>query len=273
MIDPRLVSYIKSALSKGIPLNQIKKDLISKGWPPYDVDSAISATVGRRTHIETKPHQRLEGELDFRKIYAVAFVLLLVIGGTIYFLTKDEKRGDKEVPKTEQNTSQLASSAIIDCGTDMECLVKKSEKCEPAKLTNNVTTELFGMIITTTSFYEIRGTEANKCVLYLRTENQDIDFSEEFIQQAIATGITQEEIEQQKQEANKQNKLIVNGLDGTCKFGSNSDLTSLLGKWKDSNFSGGVSCSLGPEGNECTSTGDWSIADCEGKMFEGTTSQ
>src|SRR3989344_5325798 len=113
----------------------------------------------------------------------------------------------------------------------MGCLIDASKKCEPSKLTSNITLDFFGMLITTTSFYEIKGTEANKCILYLRTENQYIDFSEELIQQMLDGGATQEEIEQQKQESNKQNNELVKGLDGTCKFVSNSDLTSLLDKW------------------------------------------
>ena len=272
MTDPRLVDYISSALSRGIPLNQIKKDLLSKGWSPHDVDYA--ADLASRENFSTKSQNISNTKEESSKLWIIPVVIvvfLIITGVFMYFILSDkEKSQETNLPETKQDTTQSTRSSIIDCGTDMDCLIGASEKCEFAKLTNNVTINLFGMLITTTSFYEIKGTEANKCVLYLRTENQNIDFSEELIQQMLDGGATPEEIEQQKQESNKQSELV-EGLDGTCKFNSNSDLTSLLGKWKDGNFSGGVSCSLGSEGNECTSTGDWSVADCEGKMFGSTS--
>ncbi len=127
------------------------------------------------------------------------------------------------------------------------------------------------MLITTATFYKIKGTEANKCVLYLRTEKQDIRFGDELVQQMLDGGATQEQIRQQEQESNKLTELA-EGKDGKCRFNNNADLTSLLNKVKEGTFSGSVSCKLvgtKPEKTEwkCTSTGDWAVAECEGEMF------
>lgn len=196
----------------------------------------------------------------------IVIVFLIATGIFMYFSLKpEEKTQEITLPDTQQNTSKLSSS-VTNCGVNMNCLIDASKKCELAKLTSNTTLELFGMLITTTTSYEIRGTQENKCILYLRTENQSIEFSDAFIQQAIASGATQEQIDQQKQEANKQSELV-RGLDGTCKFRSNSDLTSLLGKWKSGTFSGSVSCKTPSSESNCTSTGDWAVAECIGEVF------
>lgn len=246
MVDRKLIDYIKSALFRGIPLNQIKKDLLSKGWPPYDIDYAIGLA-------SSKNFSKTKEESSKLWIIPVLVIVFLITTGIFMYFSLGREEGSKKttLPETKQNTDQLTSSAIIECGTDMNCLIDSSKKCVPSKLTNNVTLDFFGMLITTTSFYEIKGTEANKCVLYMKTENQDIDFSEELTQQMLDSGVTQEEIEQQKQESNKQNNELVKGLDGTCKFGSNSDLTNLLRAWKDGNFS----------------SSDLASTDCEGKIF------
>ena len=201
-------------------------------------------------------------------IPVIVIVFLAAIGIFMYFSLKDgETVQDTTLPGTQQNAQ--SSSVVTNCGANMNCLIDASKNCELAKLTDNTTVELFGMFITTTTFYEIKGAESNKCVLYLRTENQDVDFSSELVQQMLDGGATLEQIEQQKQEANKQAELV-EGLDGTCKFNNNSDLTSLLSKLKSGTFSGSVSCDLTLSGSDCTSTGDWSVADCSGEMFEGT---
>ena len=172
---------------------------------------------------------------------------------------------------TKQETP-TKSSGSTNCGTNMDCLITASQDCNPAKVTYEETFDIFGVLITTTTFYEIKGTEANKCILYLRTENQNIDFSDGLVQQMLAEGATQEQIQQQKQGANKQAELV-ESKDGTCKFNNNADLTSLLNKWDEGTISGSVSCSLVGEEWQCTHTGDWAVADCEGERFITQVSQ
>lgn len=42
MVDPKLLDYIKDCLSKDIPIEQIKKSLLEKGWKDYDINETIN---------------------------------------------------------------------------------------------------------------------------------------------------------------------------------------------------------------------------------------
>jgi hypothetical protein len=266
MINQRLIDYINSALSKGISLKRIRQNLISNGWSPYDVESAISLVSRKNSSVQNKIVNTKEESSKLWLIPTVVVAFLIITGGFMYFSLNDGKNiQDTTLPETQQNTQQLSSS-VTNCGGDVNCLIGKSNNCERSKASFNATLDFFGLLISTTTSYEIKGVEENKCVLYLKTENQTIDISDELRQQMLASGKTQEQIEQQKQESNKQAELTI-GKDGLCKFNKNSDLTSLLGKWKSGTSSGSVSCRLTPDGSNCTTTGDWAVADCSGEMF------
>ena len=87
----------------------------------------------------------------------------------------------------------------------------------------------------------------------------------------LAAGSTQTEITQAEQQATE-NAKATEGRTGTCKFASNNDLAALLTKTKAGNAEGSVSCESTASGAfDCESTGDWSIADCEGKIFTSET--
>lgn len=156
---------------------------------------------------------------------------------------------------------------------DLVFLIEAAKNCDKAVVIESSTIDLFGfgMLITTETLLFIRGMEEDKCVLYIRTKNQEISFSDEFLQKAIAEGATQEGIDQQLKESNKYADKV-EGKDGICKFKNNDDLVSFLSRRKDGTFSGDISCSINLISGEweCTSTGDWAIPyECRGTMFNG----
>jgi len=156
---------------------------------------------------------------------------------------------------TEQQSCILQT---LDCGSNtlsqetqgnqpnFDCFIDASENCEPAKLLNTITIEIFGMLSTSTAYMELKGMESNKCIYYQRTENNSVEFTDELIQQMLDGGATQEEIDQQEQTANDSAQQTV-GLEKTCKF-NQEDLTNMLNNWKEGSFS----------------TEDWDVAECEG---------
>jgi len=128
------------------------------------------------------------------------------------------------------------------------------------------TINLFGMDITTTTYYKINGKQDNNCIFKIRTEEQHVNYTNELIQQLLDGGATQEEIDQQEQESNALSDLL-EGREGTCEFDP-SDLSSMLTRWSNGEFSGAASCTLETEGWECTYTGDFELAEsCEGEYF------
>lgn len=43
MVDPKLIAYVRTCLSRKIPIGQIKKNLLSKGWLEKDINVAINS--------------------------------------------------------------------------------------------------------------------------------------------------------------------------------------------------------------------------------------
>jgi len=186
-------------------------------------------------------------------IILIIIGILIVTGGIYYFVT--QKPAQPEQPVSIP-TPEEKPSGPLNCGTFIDCLISASKTCSPAKTTNTVTVDIFGVKQTTTSFLEIKGMEANKCIFYIKTEKIDLSFPPE---------MPSDVINQQKELYKK-----LEGRDGTCKFAVN-DLTAMLERWKRGDYSSGeISCKLKPDGtSECTTVGgDFGVAECEGKYFE-----
>lgn len=217
-------------------------------------------------------HQQIELKKSSKLWIILLLIAVFIFDGILAFLifSKKETIPETKKPETPILEEPIKSAGPIDCGTDLDCLITASQNCNPAKVTYDMTTttDVQPDILTTTiTFYEIKGVEENKCLLYLRIEKQDIDFSEKRIQKELAEGKTQEQIQQDKQEINELFNKIGRGKDGTCWFNNNADLTSFLNNWKKYDLlGGGVFCDIGTEKFECTSI-DGAVAECDGEVF------
>lgn len=154
----------------------------------------------------------------------------------------------------------LETQEITDCGSNVfsvetmenmpnfDCFIEASESCTPAKLLNTFTLDFFGMLTTSTTFREIKGFEAGKCIYYEVIESGSIEYTDEIIQRMLDSGSTQEEIDEQENISNQSAQETID-LEKTCKF-NQEDLTTLLNNEKDGNFS----------------SSDWNVAECENIM-------
>ncbi|MEM2955044.1 MAG: hypothetical protein QW625_03800 [Candidatus Nanoarchaeia archaeon] len=258
MADPRLIDYlikyIKLNLSRGASLEQIKQSLLAQGWSNYDINTALNLAVQQTfpKPIEYNALAKKSSKPWIILVLVVAFVIIGSIGGVALFMLTE-----KEIPKvtpTPPAQELKKPSGPIDCGTDIDCFIAAvSQNCTPAKVTNNVTLDIFGVTQTQTSYYETKGLEAGKCIFYSRIEKIDLTFP---------PGTPQDIIDQQKEIYKK-----FEGRDGNCKF-SSSDLVAVLSRWKEGHFNGSASCTLIDERWNCTYTGDWEVAeDCQGMLF------
>jgi hypothetical protein len=171
------------------------------------------------------------------------------------------------------NEQQNCTLQTINCGSNtlsqgtqgdmpnFDCFIEASENCDPSKLLNTVTIEIFGILSTSITYMELKGMESGKCIYYQRTENNSIGFKDEVVQMMLDGGETQEEINQQEQTANEAVQVTV-GLEQTCKFDSDN-LTAILNRWKEGSFSDGASCNLVNGEFVCEYTGDFENAECE----------
>lgn len=146
----------------------------------------------------------------------------------------------------------------------MDCLIAAAPACDSASTEFNSQVDFFGMIISSTSRYEI--ISGNRCELYIKVIDGNIEFSQELREQSLANGITEEELNLQLEESRKGVRANI-GKEGKCLFDDTSKLKEFLEKTKSGSFSAEVSCSVEVEGSKCTYGGDWALGECTGSMF------
>jgi hypothetical protein len=182
--------------------------------------------------------------------------ILALGGGTYYFLAKRTQKpvsctleakicpDGSAVGRTGPNCEfaqcpNVKKNEAVDCKSDLDCFIEESKNCNLSKVINTITTDIFGVKQITTSFFEIKRMESDKCIFYIRTDKIDLTFPPE---------TAQEIVNQQKEIYQK-----LEGRDGNCKF-KTSDLTAMLIRWKAGDLS----------------SDDFKIAECSGKMFEAS---
>ena len=260
MINQQLLDYIKQQLQQGVSKEAIKNALMASGWQAQDIEEGLNAT-NPSAPLEQYSNFPTKAPMKIWKILTASLVGLVIIGGGVYFATqklfKSEEKLELPNKQTQQSPAQETPivATVLDCKQDLKCLIQASINCEPAKVVNTITIDIFGVKQTNTSFFEIKGSEIDKCTFYLRTEKIDLVFP---------ANIPQEVVNQQKEIYKK-----LEGREGTCKFNT-SDLTEVLTRWEKGNFSSGnISCKLTPSGNVCeTEGGDFEVAECQGTYFE-----
>lgn len=162
------------------------------------------------------------------------------------------KQPEAEEPKIEAKPS---STGTTDCGTDLGCFINASKSCQPTKVSHTFPINLFGMQQTTKAYYELKGSEADKCLFFIRNEKIDMKVTDDAAQQMLKSGVTKEQIRAQEEQSNQLSDKL-EGRDGTCKFDT-ADLTDMLTRWKGGNFA----FSTDPK------EGDFKNAECSGTYF------
>jgi hypothetical protein len=173
----------------------------------------------------------------------------------------------------------LNGCAKTNSSVDMDNLIQSAENCTPDSASHEAITNVFGISITTNTFYQIQTVESPKCALFMRLDDIKFKFTEEFIKKMkkMNSSITDEQIQEAEDQANN-STFLVNGKNGTCTFTNNQDLVKLLKKIKSNTVSGGVNCSFSLHGggfnndtinstSTCETTGDWAVAKCSGGLF------
>ncbi len=161
----------------------------------------------------------------------IALISLLLINGC----------GQKQTQPTTQ---------IKDCNDDFGCFVLASETCTPAKVNNKITTNIFGVLQETDSDYELKRSDAGKCIFSLKTNHINLRYSEELLKMMKDGGVPQEQIDQQLQQTKDQYKTFI-GKEGNC-GGDSTVISSMLKRWEQGTFS----------------TSDWDNLECSGPYFE-----
>lgn len=137
-----------------------------------------------------------------------------------------------------------------DCGADFNCFIQNALSCSHAKVEFSSAADLFGIVTSTSSDLQIKGKSGGRCQFYIKNRKIEVRFSNQTVQQMLQNGLTAAQISASERQATAQAQSGA-GLDGTCLF-EQSDLDSMLLRWKSGSFS----------------SGDYGAAECTGPMFQ-----
>ncbi|GIU68862.1 MAG: hypothetical protein KatS3mg002_0098 [Candidatus Woesearchaeota archaeon] len=247
-MDYRLVPYIKKYLNKGYTLEQIKQSLLQQGIPEEDIKQAS---------IYAMEEGRREINKQNKKIWFLPVIIVILIGFSGYYF-KDPikiyatKAADKLLE--EKNITQQEKC-------DIDCMISNADNCEEGATEFNSQTNLGGIVITTITRYEIINRE--KCILKIKIIDKEVMFSDQLKEQALANGITEEELTIQLEESRRLERESI-GKEAECIFINNANLREFLQKTKEERFNSQTICNIG---EPCRYMGDWTLGECSGSLL------
>jgi hypothetical protein len=244
MVNQRLVNYISRQLSYGYSFREIKHALLRNGWHELDVDEALDYLTHRRaTSAALQQRDGTQPGFTVKALVGIATILLMGMFVLTPYLT------GPVCDANDPNCVLPGDSGVtaISCGNDITCFIEAIEGCNPSSVTYDFTTDLFGFVQATSTYYEIRGTESSKCVLYVRVEDAHGHYDENIVQSLVSNGMTLEQVRKQEQEMNFALRSTI-GKDGICKFDTR-ELTTIFQRMRDGDYS----------------SDDWD--ECEGEIF------
>ena len=218
MLNQQLLDYIKQQFEQGATREQIESSLLASGWQAQDIEEGFNALA-----IPAIPSQLSNFLARVPKLIWIASAFLIgamTLTGVIY-LSKQTSQSAREKVSTNTARGTRAVSEVLDCREDFPCLIQAATDCKKAKGSYSATVNIADIKQTTTSYYEIKGSEADRCSFYLRIEKTDLVFP---------TSTPQEVVGQLNMIYKK-----LEGRDGICKY-SVGDLTSMLMRWEKGNF-------------------------------------
>ncbi|MFA6213652.1 MAG: hypothetical protein WC717_00035 [Candidatus Micrarchaeia archaeon] len=195
----------------------------------------------------------------------IAFIVLVAAAAGAYYLFVMIPAGSAAPPESTppvappvQNISPSVpiqqAAGPVDCGTDMDCLARAASSCQAANATQKSTTDLFGLLVSSTMYMETWNTsEEGKCLFFVRLADSSVKLGDAMVAAARAKGVSLEDIKKQEDESTAYANASV-GMNGTCRLLA-GDLSLLIARWKSGSYS----------------SSDLSGAACTGKLFEGSS--
>jgi hypothetical protein len=106
--------------------------------------------------------------------------------------------------------------APMDCADDFTCFIHAGVTCEPAQVVRTIAAEGQGVVLMALTRFELRGLQAERCVLYERTEQAILRIDPAVVAQLLAAGLPEEQISQQEEALSQAYSQMAVGVDGTC---------------------------------------------------------
>lgn len=91
MVEQKLTDYIKSRLNAGWSTDKIKPDLYKVGWSKKDIEEAFAYINNKpaKPAVPGTPQPAKQNNLNRKKFYAVAAVIVIIIGFATYYFSSN----------------------------------------------------------------------------------------------------------------------------------------------------------------------------------------
>lgn len=249
---PNLDEWVKTQHAKGYSVEQLEQYLLKNGYKKEDVDKVLLNVMSGSIQNE-KPKK-------LKLWIPILIVIILLVAGAMYHygifsttITSSSKNNA---------TWYFQQSLSSNCGEDMLCFITQSQSCERSSVQFNSALEIFGVVVNTSEYLEIKGMKNNSCVLYIREDNIVYTYTNATIQELLSQNVSMQEIQTQEQDIQNQSSSSI-GKDEICSF-KITDLSAMLSRWNQGTFSGGID-------SDGKAAGDFENATCTGRMFESAT--
>jgi len=126
-------------------------------------------------------------------------------------------------------TEEYEDIGPLDCQQDMDCFIQAAQECLESNVAFVFPLDFMGVLITTTSALTIEGMEMEECVFHILTDDVEISYSDDGVQQMKDSGMSEADIEAQRLQMQDGN--LEAGYDDTCR-GRADDLVTLLLNWQ-----------------------------------------
>ena len=200
MVNQELLDYVKEALSKGISKEKLKEKLLQLNWPEQEINEVIKLSLKKNN----------------KKIIIAISILIIILIPVIVF------------------RNQIFISSKKDCTNDFNCFIGKAKNCQESSLRHIYVEDSSNILVTTTRFYEIKGKQQDKCLFYIKIENKEITFNNNFDIFLNQTGYSQQEIDKLKSDEIRNTNLDIN-KQANCLYDKNY-LSSMLKRWQNQEF-------------------------------------
>lgn len=196
------------------------------------------------------------------RILCLAAILIFLTSCAPSVISLDRDKDQKEagqamaatsIPEPTSEPEPTPTDSFFACETDLDCFYEVLESCQQSSFDYSQSLDMMGAVISTTLHIEVLGPLDSACEFSVVTDEVEISFSADAVQQLLDAGQSEEDIEAQRLAMEESQASA--GFDEICS-GIPGDLIAVLQRWESGKFS----------------MADWDPFTCEGKIFTSADS-
>lgn len=147
MVDSKLLEYVKICLSRQIPLEKIKQDLLKEGWLDADIDKAINLANNPQDYLPVpkEPEIKNKSPKIFFILLGVSIVILIILGVLLFMILSPTKISDNALSQGTSTILKESKEVKFNLNEEEHSLILNSMSADSASIT--IQPELINIIL------------------------------------------------------------------------------------------------------------------------------